>query len=379
MLINSWYVLGNSEDVGEAPVGVHALGQDFVLFRDKEGQAHCLSDVCVHKGGSLCRGKVVDGTVQCPYHGWRYDGEGRCVKIPSLAPDARIPKRARVDAYPTAEKFGWIWAFLGDLSEAERPPLPDFFPEYENQDEGWKFLRGKAQFDCNYVRAIENGVDRGHAVFVHTDFGNPQKTEIADYIVEERDNRIYGASSGKPLNKRGVWREALPDDRPDRQTEVQIFVPAPCIRIQMHMQPPKSQIIVTGYTPIDEHRTQLHFIQARNFLTDEKYDEDSLKRVYFVIDEDARVLNHLQPARVPPTLADELLMPADKQGTTFRKRIKSLEAQGLAIDSNAMKHEDDYARVIPSPQRKLDPKNWVLKPVLMRPAEEQPASTRKAG
>ena len=379
MLINCWYVLGNSEDVGEAPVGVHALGQDFVLFRDKEGKAHCLSDVCVHKGGSLCRGEVVDGTVQCPYHGWRYDGDGRCVKIPSLARDARIPKRARVDSYPTEEKFGWIWAFLGDLPEAERPPLPDFFPEYENQEQGWKFLRGKAQFDCNYVRAIENGVDRGHAVFVHTDFGNPKKTEIADYIVEERDNRIYGASSGKPLNKRGVWREALPDDRPDRQTEVQIFVPAPCIRIQMHMQPPKSQIIVTGYTPIDEHRTQLHFIQARNFLTDDKHDEDSLKRVYFVIEEDARVLNHLQPARVPPTLADELLMPADKQGTTFRKRIKSLEAHGLAIDSNAMKNEDDYARVIPSPQRRRDPKNWVLKPVLMRPEEERRARERKTG
>jgi hypothetical protein len=171
----------------------------------------------------------------------------------------------------------------------------------------------------------------------------------------------------------------LPDDRPDRKTEVQILVPAPCIRIQKHMQPPKSQIIVTGYTPIDDHRTQLHFIQARNFLTDEKYDEDSLNRVYFVIGEDAAVLNHLQPARVPPTLADELLMPADKQGTTFRKRIKSLEAEGLAIDSNAMKNEDHYARVIPSPQRKKDPKNWVLKPVLMRPAEKRPVKERKTG
>ena len=379
MLINSWYVLGDSEDVGESPVGVHALGQNLVLFRDKQGKAHCLSDVCIHKGGSLCRGKVVDGTVQCPYHGWRYDGEGQCVEIPSLAPDARIPKRARVDAYPVEERFGWIWAFLGDLSETERPPLPDFFPEYENQESGWRFLRGKAQFDCNYVRAIENGVDRGHAVFVHTDFGNPQRTEIPDYIVEERDNRIYGSSAGRPLNKRGVWREALPDDRPDRKTEVQIFVPAPCIRIQMHMQPPKSQIIVTGYTPIDDHRTQLHFIQARNFLTDDKYDEDSLSRVYFVIEEDAVVLNHLQPARVPPTLADELLMPADKQGTTFRKRIKSLEAEGLAIDSNAMRNEDYYARVIPSPRRKEDPKNWVLKPVLMRPAEKQVVKEQKTG
>ena len=101
--------------------------------------------------------------------------------------------------------------------------------------------------------------------------------------------------------------------------------------------------------------------------------------MYFVIEEDAVVLNHLQPARVPPTLADELHMPADKQGTIFRKKIKSLEAEGRAIDINAMKDEDDYARVIPSPQRREDPKNWVLKPVLMRPAGKQSAKERKTG
>jgi phenylpropionate dioxygenase-like ring-hydroxylating dioxygenase large terminal subunit len=379
MLINNWYVLGESATVGTEPVAVHALGQDFVLFRDAEGKARCLSDVCVHKGGSLCRGKVVDGTVQCPYHGWRYDGDGQCVEIPSIAPERKIPKRARVDAYPTQEQWGWIWAFLGDLPEDERPPLPDFFPEYEQQTGEWRFLHGKAEFDCNYVRAVENGVDRGHAVFVHTDFGNPQRPVIPEYEVEYRDNRLYGRSTSRPLNKRGAWREELPDERSDRTTEVQIFVPAPCIRIQMHMQPPKSQIIVTGYTPIDEGRTQLHFIQARNFMTDEKYDEDSLSRVHLVLQEDAVVLNYLQPARVPPTLADELHMPADIHGTEFRKKVKSQEANGQAIDTRAMKDEDDYTRVIPSPRRGIDPKNWVLKPVLMKPASDTVTTAKKIG
>jgi len=158
MLINNWYVLALSDEVGAEPVGVHALGQDFVLFRDERERVHCLSDICVHKGGSLCRGKVVDGTVECPYHGWRYSGAGDCVEIPSLGADGKIPKRARVDSYPTDERWGWIWVFLGDLPEAERPPLPDFFPEYESPDGEWRFLRGKVRFECNWVRAIENGV-----------------------------------------------------------------------------------------------------------------------------------------------------------------------------------------------------------------------------
>jgi len=366
MLINNWYVLALSEEIGTEPVGVHALGQDFVLFRDEGKNVHCLSDTCVHKGGSLCRGTVVDGTVQCPYHGWRYDGAGQCVEIPSLGPDQKIPKRARVDAYPTDERWGWIWVFLGDLPEHERPPLPDFFPEYEAQDGDWRFNRGKARFECNWVRAIENGVDRTHAVWVHTDFGNPERKIPAPYEVIDEGHRLYCIGAGKPLNKRGAWREAIPDERTERETEVQIYVPAPSIRIQMHMQPPKSMIIVTAYTPINDNLTQLTFIQARNFLSDESYDEDALKRVYLVIGEDAAVLDHLKPARVPPTLADELLLESDKHGLLFRKKVKEREALGDDIDTRAMKDEDDYARVIPCPARREDPKHWVLRPVLMR-------------
>jgi phenylpropionate dioxygenase-like ring-hydroxylating dioxygenase large terminal subunit len=366
VLINNWYVLALSEEVTTDPVGVHALAQDFVLFRDEQGKVHCLSDICVHKGGSLCRGKVVEGAVQCPYHGWRYNGAGECVVIPSLGRDGKIPKRARVDAYPTEERWGWIWVFLGNRPKNERPPLPDFFPEYESQDGEWRFNRGKAQFRCNWVRAIENGVDRTHAVFVHTDFGNPERTVAVPYEVVEEEHRLYCIGAGKPLDKRGAWREAIPDERSARETEVQIYVPAPSIRIQMHMQPPKSQIIVTAYTPINENLTQLTFIQARNFLTDAKFDEDALNRVYLVIGEDAAVLDHLRPSRVPPLLSDELLLESDKHGVLFRKRIKAREAAGDAIDTRATLENDDYARVIPSPARGQDPKNWILRPVPMR-------------
>ena len=136
------------------------------------------------------------------------------------------------------------------------------------------------------------------------------------------------------------------------------------------MNPPMAQIIVTAYTPIDEYNTQLHLIHGRNFLIEAEHDDDTLRRMQFVIGEDAAVLNHLQPARVPPTLSDELLLAADLHGTTFRRKVKEAEARGLAIDSRAMAAEDDYARVIPSPRRREDPKNWVLKPVLLKPARE---------
>lgn len=368
MLINNWYVLGLSAEVKDKPVGVHALGQDFVLFRDKGNKVHCLSDTCVHRGGSLCRGEVVNGTVECPYHGWRYDGAGQCVEIPSLGPGEKIPKRARVDSYPTDERWGWIWVFLGDLPESERPPLPEFFPEYDQPDNGWRYLRGEIVFDCNWVRAIENGVDRTHAVWVHTDFGNPERKVPKPFEVIDANNSLYCKSKVKPLDKRGAWREVIPDNRDERDNVVQIYVPAPSIRIEMHMQPPKTMFIVTAYTPINEGQTRLTFIHSRNFLTEEKHDEDTLKRMFLVLNEDAVILNHLKPSRVPPTLSDELLLDSDRHGVMFRRKIKAREAAGDAIDTQAMQGEDDFARVIPSPARREDPKNWVLKPVLMRRA-----------
>ncbi|MFQ5635865.1 MAG: hypothetical protein ACE5G3_11125, partial [Gammaproteobacteria bacterium] len=213
----------------------------------------------------------------------------------------------------------------------------------------------------------ENGVDRTHAVWVHTDFGNPERKVAVPYEVIDEDHSLYCVGAGRPLNKRGVWRDAIPDDRGKRETEVRIYVPAPSIRIQMHMQPPKSQFIITAYTPIDDDLTELTFIHARNFLTEESYDDDARKRMYLVLGEDAAVLNHLKPARVPPTLADELLLESDKHGVLFRKKVKAREAAGDAIDTRAMQGEIDYARVIPSPARGADPKHWVLRPVPMRP------------
>ena len=82
------------------------------------------------------------------------------------------------------------------------------------------------------------------------------------------------------------------------------------------------------------------------------------------------MLNHLQPAQVPATLADELLLENDKHGTLFRKKVKALEAEGRAIDTHAMRDADDSARVIPSPARAQDPKNWVLRSVPLKPAAE---------
>lgn len=111
MFINFWYPATETALLREEPLPVKMLSMDFVLFRDADGAAHCLANTCVHRGGSLGDGKIKDGCIECPYHGWRYSGDGECVRIPSIGRDGKIPARAKVDSYPVEEKYGLIFVF----------------------------------------------------------------------------------------------------------------------------------------------------------------------------------------------------------------------------------------------------------------------------
>ena len=114
--------------------------------------------------------RIVNGCVVCPYHGWEFNGEGKCVNIPSIGYGKKTPARAKVDAYPVQEKYGIVFAFLGDLPEEERPPLLNV-EEYD--DPAWR-ANTVLVLDVPYYyeRSIENGLDPAHNEFVHPTHGH---------------------------------------------------------------------------------------------------------------------------------------------------------------------------------------------------------------
>lgn len=170
MYMNFWYPVCLSADLtAAAPTRARILGLPFVAFRAAGAQAHVLADTCVHRGGALGRGKIVNGHLACPYHGWQFDGSGQCVHIPSLGADGPIPARAKVDSYPVLERYGIVFAFLGDLPEAERAPLYTV-PEYDQP--GWRPGLVVYAVDTYFERSIENGLDPVHNEFVHDLQGN---------------------------------------------------------------------------------------------------------------------------------------------------------------------------------------------------------------
>ncbi len=371
MLINTWYVAGESADLTTTPRPVRMLGQDFVLFRDTDGKAHCLSNVCIHRGGALCDGKIIEGSILCPYHGWRFNGDGACVEIPSLHPDAKIPKRARIDSYPVKEQWGWVFVFLGDLPESERPeiPGPDLFPEYDDHQNGsdaYAFVRGVFTFDANWVRAIDNVLDPAHAFHVHSAFGNPDSQYVPPFKVETSAQHTLSRHRFVPVNKTGKWREEIPDDREDTDNQIQFHFPGMLFRNDMYPRAGMHHFVISGYLPVNEHETINFFIHGRNFAKDPEYDEDGLKRVVQVLEEDQVVLRKVKPVMMPPRTTDELLIEADMHLLEFRKKVKEYEDRGWRIDSKAVAGDEERVYVIPSPARGRDPKNWVHKTVPMR-------------
>lgn len=123
---HGWWTIGLSEMVPEgAPVAAHCGTTDLVCFRDKDGTARTLLDQCAHRRAPLSLGKIAgEGWVECPYHGWRYDGSnGRCMKVPNLSSAERVPASYRVPAYATVERDGFIhvWS-ASDEEPSGQPP-----------------------------------------------------------------------------------------------------------------------------------------------------------------------------------------------------------------------------------------------------------------
>lgn len=95
-LKNYWYPVALAQKVGDRPLSVTLCGEAIALYRDSAGQIHALSDRCVHRGAALSGGWVENDCLVCPYHGWQYDAQGHCRKIPANTEQQRIPFAAKV-------------------------------------------------------------------------------------------------------------------------------------------------------------------------------------------------------------------------------------------------------------------------------------------
>ncbi|MBW2509225.1 MAG: Rieske 2Fe-2S domain-containing protein, partial [Deltaproteobacteria bacterium] len=119
--VRGWYVVAASRDLGNRPRPVVLNGLPLVTFRDANGQTVALLDRCAHRNAPLSAGRVVEGRIECHYHGWQFDGAGTCRAVPGLCGDADHPAR-RVPSFACRDSQGWVWVYSEPDVDPESDP-----------------------------------------------------------------------------------------------------------------------------------------------------------------------------------------------------------------------------------------------------------------
>ncbi len=150
---------------GDRPLkAVRLLGQNFVLFRNDAGVLGMIDRDCPHRGADLAFGRIENGGLRCLFHGWLFDVAGRCLETPAEPEGSTLRDRVRQRSYPVCERNGIIFAYLGDGEPPAFPAL-DCFVAPESH-----VFAFKGYLNCNWLQALEVGVDPAHASFLHRFF-----------------------------------------------------------------------------------------------------------------------------------------------------------------------------------------------------------------
>ncbi|HLF77744.1 MAG TPA: Rieske 2Fe-2S domain-containing protein [Dehalococcoidia bacterium] len=171
-----WLPAGLSIEVEPdgSPVRWRLLCEDLVAFRDTNGKVGVMEPQCAHKRAGLFWGRNEECGLRCTYHGWKYDVDGNCVDMPNEPPDSNFKNKVKLQVYPTREKAGVIWIYMGpaDKQPAELPGM-----EWVNLPEGYQHVTKWLQ-RTNWVQGMEGEIDTTHASFVHSGLRGAQSYQI---------------------------------------------------------------------------------------------------------------------------------------------------------------------------------------------------------
>ncbi len=143
---------------------VKILGEELVVYRDKQGKYGLVGEHCPHRLASLAYGRVDDEGIRCPYHGWKFDGTGKCLEQPAEPAGSTFKDRIKHVAYPVEALGGLIFAYLGP---EPKPLLPRW--DVLIWENGKRWIVKESIIDCNWLQPMENSVDPAHLFWLHGD------------------------------------------------------------------------------------------------------------------------------------------------------------------------------------------------------------------
>lgn len=310
ILLREWHVVARLSELAPGTVAAaRLLGVDLVVWRSGD-EVQVWEDLCIHRGAKLSGGRVADGCLMCPYHGWTYDTAGACVKIPAH-PAQKPPARARARAYPVKLAYGLVWTCLG-APPAELPPFP------EADDPTYRAIPcGPYHFRALGPRVIENFLDVGHFPFVHAGYlGDLQHTEIDEYTAETTDHGVIARDIS-------IWQ---PDpDGTGRPAKVLYTyeVLRPLTARFTKAQGDQRFAMIFMVTPVDAERSAAWGIMVMNYSFDV-----SAEHIRAFQDEvtgqDRPIVESQRPELLPLDLQAELHLRSDRTAIAYRQWLRQL-------------------------------------------------------
>ncbi|MBM4357988.1 MAG: aromatic ring-hydroxylating dioxygenase subunit alpha [Deltaproteobacteria bacterium] len=246
---DAWYVLATSDELGAKPLARMLNGVPLVLFRDARGTVSVLLDRCPHRNVPLSLGRVEAGELACGYHGWRFDGQGRCTRIPSLC--TAHPDRPLVASFATREQAGLVWVYA----------TPDVEPTHEPYalaplGEGYGSVTRIVEANGTLHATLENALDVPHTAFLHRGlFRGAGKTHRIRAVVTRAADRVQTEYVGEPRPEGLVGRLLSPSG--GLVTHFDRFI-LPCIGEVEYRIGEENHIFVSALaTPVDDARTKI--------------------------------------------------------------------------------------------------------------------------
>jgi vanillate O-demethylase monooxygenase subunit len=311
VLSRFWHVVAFADEVSDEPMSVKLLDVPLVLFRGADGNIVAAHDVCPHRGSLLSQGKVSDGILSCPYHGFQFNGGGQCVHVPSNQPGAKIPEQLHLNLINVREHRSLIWVCLdgdGIVPLPEWPELADGSLQNYHLD---AVLAGTSA-----TRFCENFNDVAHFAFVHAGtFGGGCREAVEEHAVAKTDGGLHHELVIEQVDR--VSMDGSEEEKTAAHYSYDFTFPF-ANKMHIKFDETRNQHIYAVASPVSATRCRLHMQFGRDYDLDQPI-EESLAFEGAVTAEDLVVIEQISPVESPLDLSEEFHVAADKWSVAFRR------------------------------------------------------------
>lgn len=250
-----WYVACLSSELRSKPLARTVLGRPLALYRSHGGRPVALADRCPHRNVPLSLGRCESGTLECRYHGWRFDGEGACVDVPGLAEDSADRSSRRVASFPVTESDGMVWVAPVGTPPTEHPPRLRGIGE-----PGYRSIHLRLDVPGPMPAAVENALDVPHTSFLHRGLfrGRSERVPIGVTVRHGHDS-VEAIFEGEPVPP-GLVAKLLSSESGVIEHTDRFVLPA---LAQVEYRLDDREVVLNAfYTPVDHDRCTLHAAAA---------------------------------------------------------------------------------------------------------------------